>query len=113
LKFQKNSRLLVKQDFQPVFDASKKVSSAFLLALYCPNERDIPRLGIILNKQRVKKSVTRNLIRRIIRESFRHSASELQALDIIVLIRGKPQSWHRADIRFAADELWKKLRSGT
>lgn len=52
-----------------------------------PNAAEVARLGIIIAKRYVKKAVLRNLIRRVIRESFRHTQDKLFGLDIVVLLK--------------------------
>ena len=113
-KFPRTSRLLIKRDFQSVFADPRKVSNRYLLALYKPNQQVNARLGIIVPKSRVKKAVDRNLIRRIVRESFRHQQAALKGLDLIVLIRSEcsPICGEKADkkaLRNDVDRLWLKL----
>lgn len=113
-KFPRIHRLLIKQDFQSVFADPCKVGYRYLLALYRPNEGRHARLGIVLAKSRVKRAVDRNLIRRIIRESFRHQQEMLKGLDLIVLIRSEcsPLSGDKVDkktLRDDVDTLWQRL----
>lgn len=113
-KFSRNSRLLIKKDFQPVFANPRKTSYRYLLVLYRPNQRLDARLGIVIAKNRVKKAVDRNLIRRIIRESFRHQRQALKGLDLIILLRSEctPILGEKADkkaLRNDVDGLWQRL----
>lgn len=113
-KFSRTSRLLIKQDFQPVFASPHKISHRYLLVLYRPNQRLDARLGIVIAKNRVKKAVNRNLIRRVIRESFRHQQQALKGLDLIILLRSKctPIIGEKADkkaLRNDVDGLWQRL----
>lgn len=113
-KFSRTSRLLIKQDFQPVFANPRKTSYRYLLALYRPNQRLDARLGIVIAKNRVKKAVDRNLIRRIIRESFRHQRQALKGLDLIILLRSEctPIIGEKPDkkaLRNDVDGLWQRL----
>lgn len=52
------------------------------------NDRTIPRLGLAISRKRVGRAVERNLIKRVIRESFRHSRHRLRGLDLLVIGRG-------------------------
>jgi len=45
------------------------------------------RLGLAVGKKRIRRAVARNRIKRLIRESFRHHAHLLPALDVVVLCR--------------------------
>jgi len=109
LKFQKKHRLLHKLDFQPVFDESSRLRFKYLIVLYRPNFLDHARLGLIISKKHLKHAVDRNLLRRIIRESFRAVLSSLQSVDIIVITRGSSVEMDKQHLRQDADELWKKL----
>ncbi len=115
-KFPRTRRLLIKKDFQSVFADSRKFSYRYLLVLYKPNQGLPARLGIVLTKKRVKTAVERNLIRRILRESFRHQQKALKGLDLIVMLRSEcsPLSGNKADkkaLRDDVDTLWQRLLS--
>ncbi|MBK9624703.1 MAG: ribonuclease P protein component [Rhodocyclaceae bacterium] len=49
-----------------------------------PSPNGVARLGLVLPKRIAKQAVTRNLIRRQAREAFRHNASVLPALDVVL-----------------------------
>lgn len=113
-KFPRTSRLLIKRDFQSVFANPRKVSNRYLLALFRPNQQVSARLGIIVAKSRIKKAVHRNLVRRMVRESYRHQQEALKGLDLIVLIRSEcsPICGGKADkkaLRNDIDRLWERL----
>ncbi len=42
-----------------------------------------PRLGLIISKRSAPKAVTRNTIKRVIREAFRHKQGQLAARDYV------------------------------
>ena len=81
-------RLLTSEDFQKVFDkVDYKVSNKNLLLLTRKNGQDTGRLGFIISKKNVKLAVTRNRIKRLTKEYFRHHQSIIPNLDIIVLVK--------------------------
>lgn len=106
--FPRQRRLLKKADFQTVFDCPYKVSQQGLLALFRVNHQPVSRLGVIIGKRIVKKAVTRNQFKRIIRESFRHHQNILQNLDIIVIAKSSNQL-DKIILRKGIDKLWVKL----
>lgn len=53
--------------------------------LYRDNDQAEPRLGLAVSKKHSRLAVSRNRIKRIVRESFRQHRSELKGLDIVVL----------------------------
>lgn len=112
LGFSRDHRLIGKHAFQNVFAKSKKIIFKSLLAFYLEN--DYPqtpvKLGIIIKKSAIKHAVTRNRIRRIIRESFRRakSTTALQGLDIVILVRSECSS-NQNLIRANIGQLWKLI----
>ena len=76
-------RLKKQADFQRLFKKGQRVSSPTLTALYRPS--DSMRMGISVGKKH-GKSVQRNRIKRLIRESFRNTQTEMQGTYSFVLI---------------------------
>lgn len=108
--FGKSSRLLKAEDFQAVFDAAEfKASTGEILFLARRGPSDQARLGLVIGKRNIRLAADRNLIKRIIRESFRHKQSELSGLDVIVLARRNLDQLNKRAIRASCDACWKKL----
>ena len=105
--FQKQNRLVSKQDFQSVFACAKKIANKNLVLLYCPSSFKQARLGVIIAKQQVRLAVSRNRCRRVIRESFRSVA--LPPLDIIIIVRHGAQTLSKPALRYEVDQLWQTL----
>lgn len=127
----RSNRLSGKEAFQLVFrKGSKRVADSFLsyhvkrLPNSCPEAAQInkrkyddrntpnvggPRLGIQIKKKYVKKAVTRNKIKRIIRESFRckKNNTSIAGLDIIVTVISECASKQPIhELRSNIDRLW-------
>ena len=49
------------------------------------NDLNHPRLGLVIAKRHAKHAVTRNKLKRLIRETFRLQQQDLPAVDILVL----------------------------
>jgi len=60
--------------------------------------------------KRVRTSVGRNRIRRLIRESFRHAERRLVGLDIVVLVKEPATKATNAEIFTSLDGHWTKLQ---
>lgn len=105
--FQKQCRLVSKQDFQSVFASAKKIAKKNLVLLYIPAAQDRARLGVIIAKQQIRLAVSRNRCRRIIRESFRNA--QLPPLDIIIIVRHGAQRLSKPALRLEVDQLWQSL----
>jgi ribonuclease P protein component len=81
-------RLLTAGDFQQVFeDVSIKVPDQRILILARPNKLNHSRLGFVISKKNIRRAVKRNLVRRIIRESFRLNQHSLPNIDMVILAR--------------------------
>lgn len=108
--FPKSYKLVNKAEFKAVFDKSCKVNQKYLLALFLPNSLPHARLGVIVGKRIANKAVTRNQIKRVIRESFRLNQKRLIGLDIIVIARHQCDTLEKTNLRRGIDRLWEKLR---
>ncbi len=85
MQFRKNNRLLLKKDFDCVFENPKRTKDSNFTVLYKKNSKNYPRLGLIISKKNCKLASKRNRLKRIIRESFRNNISKLKGHDIVVL----------------------------
>lgn len=78
----------------------------------------MPRLGLIVAKRLAKHAVTRNLIKRQIREVFRRHASSLPAVDIVFRMSkgleslGIESSAWRLAVRGEVESLLCRIESG-
>ena len=107
--FQKDRRLLNKADFSFVFDNARKFSTHYLTLLYRPSRVDQARIGLVIAKKSIKKSVTRNVAKRQIRETFRLFQHQLPPVDIVVLSKRGIGEVHQQDLRKELVYLWQKL----
>ena len=111
-RFTRDFRLLSPADFKSVFDgAQHKVSCRYILMLAIKQQTSQTRLGMVVAKKNVSKSVERNRVKRLIRESFRHARLQLPGLDIVVLIRKGLDNLPNFVISSKIDALWKDLHT--
>ena len=87
-------RLAKSYEFDAVFDQNNaRINSASLLLLAKPNTLGFNRLGMIVSKKSIPKSVQRSKIKRRIRETFRKAMSvSITGWDIVVMTRPKINS---------------------
>ena len=103
-------RLLRPREFQAVFDgATFKVGEGHFLLLVRPNSLGHPRLGLVIAKKKVRRSVDRNRLKRTVRESFRLSQSALPPADVIFMARQDLSSQSGEALRSALDRAWKRM----
>lgn len=108
--FSRCYRLTEAHEFQQVFARARRSADRFFTILYAAGTHSEARLGFAVARKKFPHAVTRNRLRRIVRESFRHQRTTLGPIDIIIL----PQ--HAAG-KAANDELfaslaqhWQRLR---
>jgi len=68
----------------------RRISRGAFFVLSAAGDGDAqPRLGLIIAKRYAPLSVTRNALKRVVREAFRASRHELPARDYVVRLHGK------------------------
>lgn len=83
--FPKSHRLRSTEQFQRVFVTRRSVADHTLIVFAAPNELPHCRLGLSVSKK-IGNAIVRNRWKRLIREAFRKSMSELPSgFDIVVL----------------------------
>ena len=80
--FPKEARLLKRAEFLRVYDQGKRFEGRYMTVFILPNELGRHRAGITATKKGIgNKAHDRNRAKRLLRESFRLSRIELDAVD--------------------------------
>jgi ribonuclease P protein component len=108
-RLQKRARLLKASEFNRVFDKAVRSSDQYFTVLARQNAIGSPRLGLAISKKRAKLAVTRNRLKRIIRESFRQNQHELCCADFIVLAGNKSSRADNNRLMQSLEQHWQKL----
>jgi len=90
--FTRDHRLNRPCDYKFVFKNPTKISSRYFTVLAKSNGLPHARLGLAISKKVAKKAVTRNYIKRLIRESFRINSHHIENLDIVFIARKGAES---------------------
>jgi len=106
--FPRSHRLLKGADYSRVFQQAHKASDKWFTILARCNDGGSARLGLAVAKKQLNRAVDRNRLKRLIRESFRHHQSELQGLDLVVLVRSGCLQQDNASLFVSLDKLWAK-----
>ncbi|MEJ7860272.1 MAG: ribonuclease P protein component [Pyrinomonadaceae bacterium] len=77
----KENRLRKPSEFRCVYEHGKRFEGRFVIVFLLPSETSFQRLGITASKKAIGNAVQRNRAKRLLRESFRLSKSELNDLD--------------------------------
>ncbi len=85
-KFKKKQKLLRRADFTLTMDRGTKVVTPCVVLLGRASETGSARIGFIVSKK-VGGAVTRNLVKRRLREVYRTMEPLPQALDVVVIAR--------------------------
>ncbi|MBA2056357.1 ribonuclease P protein component [Psychrobacter cryohalolentis] len=109
-RFTKEQRLLTPAAFREVFDApERKLHQSHLMAFVRTNTHEQPRVGMAITKRKVPTAVSRNLIKRQIREQFRIKASSLENKDIVFIVKNSVKGLSNKEIKMEIINIFKKI----
>jgi ribonuclease P protein component len=80
-----------------------------MTVLATPNSRNVSRLGLVISRKAAGTAVSRNRIKRQVRESFRHWQAQLGSLDIVVIARAGIAKRPNRDLAQSLEKIWKRL----
>ena len=103
------NRLRKKKDFESVFKNGKSIKQDSLYLKYKENKLDETRFGIIVGKNYSKKAVSRNKIKRRIRDIIRSKITKIKTgLDaVVVVMPGADDDYKK--LEEIMDKLFNKL----
>tara|TARA_E500000331_G_scaffold297785_1_gene297250 strand:+ start:2800 stop:3309 length:510 start_codon:yes stop_codon:yes gene_type:complete len=106
----KRARLQHSREFNAVFEQNTfRVSTPGFLILAKKNDFTYNRLGMIISKKTAPTSVRRNLVKRLIRETFRQT--QLGAFDTVVLARPPVNRETKTQLRKNLSLLFAELET--
>ena len=107
--FPRAARLLKPDEFRRVFQRARRVQDANFTILARANGDEPARLGLAIARKQIRRSVDRNRLKRLIRESFRRCRPDLQGLDLVVMARSQAVLRSNAELTDALARLWQSL----
>lgn len=109
--FPRTARLLTAADYSGVFGKNKRLSDRYWTILISRSQHGEPRVGLAVAKKRAKRAVDRNRLKRIVRETFRHSKAQLAGTDIVVMNRDHTLRASNIELRESLVRLFEKASS--
>jgi ribonuclease P protein component len=115
-RFLRSDRILRSPDFQRISRRGRRSSGLAFVMLFATPPADrvgaSPRLGITASRK-VGNAVTRNRIKRGVREWFRHNRDEIPgALDVVIIARRSAAELTGSEIALRLEELLHRSKSG-
>lgn len=110
-RFDRRHRLPDEAAYSRVFGGASRSRDRLFTVLSRRNHTDVARLGLAVSRKHCRLASTRNRVKRIVRESFRHHLVNLAGLDVVVLAQSGTAG---ADNRALFDSLakhWQKTRT--
>jgi ribonuclease P protein component len=108
-KFPKHLRLSNSEDYRGVFELNDvKVAHPCYLLLAKLNKKEYSRLGLIVAKKNLPKSVARNRLKRLVRETFRQFPIN-PSVDVVFLSRRGVIDIGKQDMHSMLTKAWKRL----
>lgn len=111
-RFTRQSRLLKPADFKHVFQQPFRSSDHCFRVLARFNDTQRHRLGMAVSKKSCPKAVSRNRIKRIVRENFRTRLAGLEttlAMDFVVLPTAQAAAQSNQALDESLTRQWRRL----
>lgn len=105
----KSERLKKNSDFKSVYSKGRSFATKILVMYYKKNNLNYNRIGFSISKK-VGKAVTRNRIRRLIKENLKDMNDIRIGYDIILIARVTIVESNYHEIRKNLDYVFKKTR---
>lgn len=106
-------RLRKHAQFCRVQSKGRRVGGKFLLCVFSPSSLVHARFGLTVSK-RVGNAVTRNKVKRRLRDILRHHKQDLNGLDVVVIAKNNAASASFVSLNQDLTELLERiLRSGS
>ena len=102
-------RLRHKPQFDLLYREGRRHSDSMVLVLTRPNMLNHARLGLSISAKAVGNAVSRNRIKRVLRESFRLNLHRLPCIDVVVNARAPAKTASNAQLARCLEQLWDKL----
>ena len=101
--------MLTASDFSRVFDKARAFRDPAFTLLVRRNRRGAARLGLVIAKKNLRRSVQRNRVKRLARESFRRARLGLPPVDIVLIARRGIGELDNSRLTRALEKQWRNI----
>lgn len=109
-RFRPANRLNKPADYQELFASGRRTGDRLFSIITRHNTLTNARLGLAISKKNVPLAVRRNRLKRIIRESFRRHQTELEGLDVMVMVKRQINNTNDDIIIGTLDKHWNNVK---
>jgi len=106
--FPPECRVRKTDEYSSVFAFRRSIRGRYFVLHYRPGD-GLARLGLVMAKKLARQAVTRNLLKRLAREHFRHIRASLPAHDMALRLSQKTDGATRAELRQDIASLFARL----
>lgn len=110
-RFGRVYRLTRPEEFRFATRRARRISRECFAVWFRANRRGHPRLGLAIARRHVRSAPHRNLVKRIVRESFRRHRPRLGAYDIVFTSRPALKEKDKEQLHVMVDEIFKEIES--
>ena len=109
-RFQRSQRLCRPAQFQAAYNQGRRFGNELFTATVRIHEGSGGAcLGLSIAARTVGNAVSRNRLRRQVRESFRLAQARLPPVDIVIGARSAARTAPASELRSALERLWKNI----
>ena len=108
-RFEKRARMLKADEYTQVFNKAHRSRDQYFTVLARSKDNGRAKLGLAVSKKKAKKAVSRNRLKRIIRESFRLSQNLLASADFVVMVQQNGEKVSNEQLFLSLDKHWQNL----
>lgn len=109
--FRREFRLRKTDEFSSVFAFRRRMRGEILELSFRPTSGASARVGVVVGKKFVRSAVARNLIKRIVRESFRLIRAQLPPRDMVVRVNSRVAVVDRVALRDEIGALFRRMQA--
>lgn len=106
-----SARLRRAAEFAALRGVSGRARTRYFALRWGPSPSGACRVGLAVSRKVSKRAVTRNRIKRIIRESFRPQRQDLAAFDVLVIAQPSAALAANPELRRDLDLAWHRLQA--